>query len=78
MTTHTAWREWFQTSAIAPLGVLYEDLVSDMTGTTAAVLGFLGMELPAEYVTTPAARRQADEVNQEWAERYRSLSSRRG
>ncbi|MGD0810777.1 MAG: Stf0 family sulfotransferase [Acidimicrobiales bacterium] len=70
---NAAWRDWFGSSAIAPLVVTYEDLVADMARTAAAVLGFVGLELPVDQVVAPRTRRQADELNQEWASRYRSL-----
>ena len=66
-----AWREWFGTSAIAPLVVVYEDLVADMAGTVGVILRFLGLELPEGHVVQPSTRQQADEVNEDWARRYR-------
>ena len=66
-----AWREWFSASAIAPLVVVYEDLVADQAGTVGLLLGFLGLELPEGHVVQPSTRQQADEVNQDWARRYR-------
>lgn len=70
---NAAWREWSDASGIAPLVVLYEELVADMRGVTLAILQFLGLELPAGHAITPGTRRQADEINGEWARRYRSL-----
>jgi LPS sulfotransferase NodH len=70
---NAAWREWFGSCAIAPLAVSHEDLVADISGTAAAVLRFLGLELPVDHAVKPHARRQADEVNEDWIRRYRSL-----
>lgn len=67
-----AWREWFGTTAIVPLVVSYEDLVADMAGKIAGIIRFLGLELPAGHVAEPPTHRQADEINRDWAERYRA------
>lgn len=72
---NTAWREWFDASGVVPLGVVYEEVVADMAGATNAILQFLGLELPARHVVAAGTRRQADEINCEWARRYRSLRS---
>ena len=70
-----AWREWFDTNAIVPVVVSYEDLVADMASTVGYVMHFLGLELPAGHVTEPLTYRQADEVNRDWAERDRAHRS---
>lgn len=66
-----AWRRWFATSAISPLVVLYEDLVANLEPAVAEIMGFLGLELPEGHVVQPSTRKQADEVNEDWARRYR-------
>jgi LPS sulfotransferase NodH len=70
---NAAWREWFSSFDIAPLGVTYEDLIADMSGTVAVIVRFLGLELPVDHIVEVRTRRQADEVNQEWVNRYRAL-----
>jgi LPS sulfotransferase NodH len=67
-----AWREWFDASAITPLPVLYEDLVTDMSDTLDSILHFLGLEVPPGHVVDPPTQRQGDGVNRQWTERYRS------
>jgi LPS sulfotransferase NodH len=67
-----AWREWFDTTAVVPLVVSYEDLVADMAGTVGRITHFLGLELPAGHVAEPLTHRQADGANRYWAERYRA------
>ena len=69
---NAAWREWFASSTITPLVVFYEGLVADMPRTTATVLRFLGLEVPVGHEVVPSTRRQADAVNRQWVERYRS------
>jgi trehalose 2-sulfotransferase len=74
ITEHNAaWHGWFDASGIVPLRVLYEDVVADMAGATNAILQFLGLDLPSGHVITAGTRRQADEINEEWARRYCSL-----
>jgi LPS sulfotransferase NodH len=70
---NAAWHEWFDASGIVPLRVLYEEMVADMAGATNAILQFLGLDLPPGHVITAGTRRQADDINDEWARRYRSL-----
>ena len=68
------WSEWFESHAIAPLIVMYEECVADMAGATSLILRFLGLELPFGYMTSPVTRPLADDVNLQWASRYRALS----
>lgn len=70
---NAAWRGWFGSSGIAPLGVTYEDLIADMSGTVAVILRFLGLELPVDHIVEARTRRQADEVNKDWVNRCRAL-----
>jgi LPS sulfotransferase NodH len=49
-------------------------MVADMAGATNAVVQFLGLDLPTGHVITAGTRRQADEINELWARRYRSLT----
>lgn len=73
ITEHNAaWDEWFDASGVVPLRVLYEEMVADIAGATGAVLQFLGLDLPSGHVVTAGTRKQADEVNDERARRYRS------
>ncbi|MEH0844002.1 Stf0 family sulfotransferase [Micromonospora sp. CPCC 205711] len=69
------WRRWFAAHDVRPHPVRYEDLAADPAGVTRGVLDFLGLELPAGRVVTARHRRQADDVNREWAERYRSRAA---
>ena len=70
---NAAWHEWFDASGIVPLRVLYEEVVADMAGATNAILQFMGLDLFPGPVGTAGTRKQADEINDEWARRYRSV-----
>jgi LPS sulfotransferase NodH len=66
-----AWQDWFAKNGIEPFEVRYEKLLADPVGIATATLAFLG--LTADPATIAArTERQADELNAEWARRYRS------
>jgi len=71
----SAWRTWFATLDIQPHLVLYEDLVADTSGITRSILEFFGLRLPNDLLITHGYRRQADEINLDWTQRYLSLRS---
>ncbi|MFI7639279.1 Stf0 family sulfotransferase [Nonomuraea sp. NPDC049400] len=68
---NAAWEAWFASHAVRPYTVRYEDLDADLTGVTRRILGFLGLDLPEGRTIVPRHRRQADELNTAWIERYR-------
>jgi trehalose 2-sulfotransferase len=55
-----AWRRWFAANKVEPLGVQYEELVSDKVGVARRVLTFLGVEV---------GRRLSDRATDAQAER---------
>ena len=71
-----AWRHWFTTFGVRPHSVRYEDLTTDIDRVTSGILGFLGLDLPAGHTFVPRHRRQADQLNHDWALRYRALAGR--
>ncbi|MFJ4784372.1 Stf0 family sulfotransferase [Streptomyces sp. NPDC088794] len=68
---NAGWERWFEAYGIQPHRIRYEDLSADPHAVTHGVLDFLGLALPTGRRITPSHRRQADRLNQEWAERYR-------
>jgi trehalose 2-sulfotransferase len=72
------WERWFRTHAMEPLPIRYEDLVTDMAGTTKRALAFLKVAAPATLRIEEPTARQADALNHEWATRYRALLSAQG
>jgi LPS sulfotransferase NodH len=66
-----SWRDWFRSAGVQPYEIRYEDLTADPVATTRDVLGYLGLQPPADVVITSAHRRQADAVNADWIARYR-------
>jgi LPS sulfotransferase NodH len=71
----TGWRRWFDSNGFVPMGIRYEDLVADKTGTTRRALDFLGIDVPADLPIRTRSARQSDALNREWAARYRALAS---
>ena len=69
-----AWRKWFTTFDVRPHSVRYEDLTTDTDRVTSGILGFLGLDLPAGHAFVPRHRRQADQLNHDWARRYRAIA----
>jgi LPS sulfotransferase NodH len=69
---NAAWQAWFSSSGIQPHHVRYEQLDTDMAGTTRDILAYLGLDLPAGRSIVARHRRQADALTREWMERYRA------
>jgi LPS sulfotransferase NodH len=68
-----AWERWFTNIGAPVFRVLYEDFVGTVAETLVAVLTFLEVELPPRFeAPEPTLAHQADELNDEWAARYRS------
>lgn len=69
---HTAaWRQWFAAAGVTPHPVRYEDLAADPVGVATGILDFLGLELPPGRSIRGRHRRQSDEVNRRWQDRFR-------
>jgi LPS sulfotransferase NodH len=69
---NAAWRAWFASVGVRPYEVRYEALAADPVAVTRGVLDFLGLHLPAGQAVVPRHRRQADDLNEQWAARYRA------
>jgi LPS sulfotransferase NodH len=71
-----AWERFFETHAIAPHRIAYEELAEAPEPTTRAALAFLGVDLPADFrFDAPLMERQADELSERWVARYRAESA---
>ncbi|MFI6265753.1 Stf0 family sulfotransferase [Micromonospora sp. NPDC051006] len=68
---NAAWEAWFASWGIEPYVVRYEELDADMLTTTRRVVDFLGLDMPAGSTIAARHQRQADELNQQWIDRYR-------
>lgn len=76
--THDAeWRTWFTANGIEPFQVTYEELAADPERVTGDLLGHLGLVLPAGRSISTDTEIARDDVNEEWAARYRRLRADR-
>ena len=68
--------DFFSESNIVPLTIVYEDFIQDYEGTVMKVLEYL--DIPAEGVTVgpPAFDKLADDVAEQWVQRYREERQR--
>jgi len=66
------WRQLFRAIGVAPLELVYEDVVADPHKAVASVLEHLGVAVPDE-MSQPSTRlrQQADEVTENTVKRYR-------
>ena len=66
------WKLWFADNNILPHQVVYEDLATDPLHTAHKVLDYLGLHVPPGRQLVIGHRRQADQVNADWAARFRA------
>jgi LPS sulfotransferase NodH len=65
------WESLCERHGLVPHRVVYEDFVEAQEDTVRAVLDLLGVEAPADlHLPSPVLDRQADELSDEWVERY--------
>jgi len=68
------WRRYFKRIGVEPFEVAYEDLVENHESTVHAILRYLDLPISeARSIAPPRLRKQADEVTEEWVQRYREL-----
>lgn len=68
------WWRFFKALGIRPHRVIYEDFVAAFEPTMAGVLEYLGF--PGQPIPAPRLKQQADDVSEEWIQRYRNRSVR--
>lgn len=66
------WNLWFAAHSIGPYQVVYEELAADPLRTAHNVLDYLGLHVPPGRQLVIGHRRQADQVNADWAARFRA------
>ncbi len=64
------WALWFSAHGIVPHRVVYEELTADPLRTAHDVLDYLGLDVPLGRHLVIGHRRQADQVNADWAARF--------
>jgi trehalose 2-sulfotransferase len=67
----SGWLQWFEARGVAPCQLTYEDLTADADSVVQSVVELLGVQNDTrEEVSVPPAKKQGDETNQEWIERF--------
>ena len=64
-------QEFYSEAGITPLTVVYEDFINEYEKTVRVVLDFLGLDLAHVNISHPYYARLADEISEQWAERFR-------
>lgn len=67
-----AWSTWFTQQRITPFEVTYEQLAVDPLLVARQVLDFLDLKVEEGHELVVGAARQADQVNAQWVERFKS------
>ena len=65
------WEAWFAAEKIKPLRVTYSELAAAPNVTLARILDALRLERGMAIEGAPPLAKLADEINQDWAERFR-------
>lgn len=66
------WNAWFAAEAITPVRITYDELSGEPQGAVRRVLAALGLDPAAADEVSPSVRKMADDINQEWAIRFRA------
>lgn len=64
-------QEFFSEGKIVPLTIVYEDFIDEYEMTVRRVLEFLELDVPDMQIPLPALARTADDVSEEWVQRFR-------
>jgi LPS sulfotransferase NodH len=66
------WRQWFDAHDVRPFQVTYDELTADSASVVRNIVELLGVQDDErDEVDVPPARKQGDETNQAWIERFR-------
>ncbi|MCR8658702.1 Stf0 family sulfotransferase [Paenibacillus endoradicis] len=63
--------QFFSEEGIVPLTIVYEDFIQDYEGTVLGVLEYLDISTDNVVVTPPSLDKLADDVAEEWIQRFR-------
>lgn len=66
-----AMQDFFERGQIRPLTLVYEDWIHDMPGTVRRIFEYLKLPTDELTVAPPVYQKLADELTEEWVERYR-------
>lgn len=66
------WTEWFARQGVEPVRISYDELAADPVEILRHLLGRLGLDPAIAAGVTPGVRKLADDINQDWATRFRA------
>jgi LPS sulfotransferase NodH len=73
------WLNFFEASGVEPFRVIYEELVETYEQTALDILNYLNIPYPKKLVFGERRlQKQADELNEKWAEKYIQLKRQMG
>jgi LPS sulfotransferase NodH len=64
-------QEFFAEGGITPLNIFYEDFVQNYEPTIRTILDYLKLDSASATIAPPALTRLADDVSEEWVQRFR-------
>lgn len=64
-------QEFFSEGSIVPFTIVYEDFIQEYEMTVRKTLAFLGQDESDLQISPPALERTADEISEEWVQRFR-------
>ena len=67
----TGIQEFFTEGNITPLNIFYEDFVQNYDVTIRTILDYLQLDSTSTAIAPPALTKLADNVSEEWAQRFR-------
>jgi trehalose 2-sulfotransferase len=73
---NAAWQAWFDAQGVEPHTVTYEQLVGDHRRVIQGIAAKLAVELPSNWRAQSLHRKQADELNRDWADALRTSMGR--
>ena len=73
---NAAWQAWFDAQGVEPHTVTYEQLVGDHRRVIQGIAAKLAVELPRNWRPQSLHRKQADELNRDWADALRTSMGR--
>jgi trehalose 2-sulfotransferase len=66
-----AWRDWFKRVGVDPYEITYEQLAAAPVPVISALCEHFGIDLTDGGPISAADGKQADQINADWAHRYR-------
>lgn len=77
LAAENGWHQYFEDAGVAPIKVIDEEFIAAYEETVGAILGHLGIPVPAKLILAPRKlKKMADATNEEWVQRYNEMKAR--